>query len=1438
MPGATSLNLGLTLNGQGNPNSVFIFKTPSAVAYAFTANPNSKIHLINGAKACNVFWQVSGAVNIGAGATIRGNIIAHGAISMGAQDTLEGRALTVNGAITVSNGALGFLAYTPIGCGSPILVGPTAPTFVATGSYAVFATTGSASDCGTSRIIGDVGGNTVAPTGFNLDSITGTIHFNDPSTNAAAADLLLVYNYLLSLPYDIKLMDPAEFGHNLVLTPHAYQMDAAVTFTDTLYLDALGNPDAVFIIKTFGAFASTPGAKVIFQNGTQAKNVYWFCSAAVSIGANSIFKGAIIAHDAIDMLPGSKLSGRVFSTHGAISTCGMTASLPSLISTEPADQAACAGSSVSFSVTASGTALTYQWRKGTLNLVNGGNISGAATSTLTINPANLSDAGTNYNVIISGTAIPNDTSRNATLTINALPVPVISGPALVCIGTTGILYSTETTMTLYTWTITAGGLITAGTGTNSITVSWNTLGSQSVSVNYTNLSGCRATAPSVYNVIVDAIPIPIIAGPASVCAGSTGKVYSTEINMAAYSWTVSSGGLITAGSGTNSITVSWNTTGPQTVSVTYNSAAGCPALSPTVYNVTVNALPIPVITGNPTACQGTANTYTTQVGQSAYQWVVSSGGQITAGQGTAVVSVTWNASGPQTLSVNYTNSGGCSSSAPATYAVTVNSSPVPTISGLNSVCVNSTGIIYTTQPGMNNYQWNITGGLITAGGTTTSNTATVTWNATGAQSISANYSNASGCIASTPVIYPVTILPLTGPAGLIMGPVTACQGASGYEYQTDPIANAAGYNWTIPVGGAITAGANTNIITVSYGTNAVPGYVMVYGLGLCNNGSPSQLLVAVNTSPNPVITGPTTACAGISGNVYTTEPGMFAYEWVVSADGLITAGAGTNSVTVTWVAPGSNMVSVNYTNTDGCDAITPFVYNVTINALPSPSISGSAINCQGTTSTYTTQTGESGYLWSVSPGGQILTGQGTSSVNVKWNGSGPETVSVNYTNINGCTAIAPATYSVTVNASPVPTITGTTELCATSGYYTYTTEPGMGAYTWSISSGGSIFTGQGTSILYVYWGVVGAQTVSLNYTSSNGCMAINPSLLTVNVYTIPGAAGAVSGPGTVCAGQQDVVYSVLPVLNATAYAWNLPAGAIVTNGAYTNSITVSFAADAQSGSITAQGNTICGSGTASPALNVTVDPLPAAAGAITGSATVCSGAQDVAYSVGTIEIATGYSWSLPAGATIAGGANTNAITVNFGTASGNVSVAGTNACGPGLTSPAYSVNVSPKPDAPVVTLNGFVITSSYVSGNQWYHDGNAISGATAQTYTVPASQPGFYWTVVNLTGCASDESNHIYIQGVGINENTVAKYEVYPVPNDGLFTASLTYPVAASFNITVYNQLGVMIYQKNDILVNGTLEQHIDIRSAPAGIYTVVFANSDSKSIKKVLVIK
>lgn len=850
MPGTTSLNLGLTLDAQGNPNAVFIFKTPTAVAYAFTANPNSKINLINGAKACNVFWQVSGAVNIGGGATMRGNIIAHGAITMAAQDTLEGRALTVNGAITISNGALGFLAYTPIGCGSPVLTGPAAPTFVASGSYAVFATTGAATDCGTSRIIGDVGGNTIPPTGFNPDSVTGTIHFNDPSTQAAAADLLLVYNYLLGLPYDIKLLDPAEFGHNLVLTPHTYQMDAAVSFTDTLYLDAQGNTDAIFIIKTYGAFASSVGSKIILKNGTQAKNVYWFCTGAVNIGSNSVFKGAIIAHDAILMVAGTKLEGRVFSTHGALTTCGITASLPSPISSGPGDQTVCAGSSVNFIVSATGTGLSYQWRKGSLPLTNGGNISGVSNDTLIINPVYISDAAPDYNVIISGTNMPNYTSRNAVLAVNPLPVVFnVNGGGGYCTGGTGVAVGLSGSATGINYKLYNGEiLVTSLPGTNAALEFGLQTTTGAYTVEATNsVTNCVNMMNGIATVTINSSPLPTLSGSADICVNSQ-YYYTTDQGMTGYVWTISAGGTLIGPGNGNVIQVLWNIPGDQSVSVTYANTNGCYPAVPTALFVIVNPLPgnATNINGTTTVCGGEQGVvYSTNPIPNAYNyiWTLPAGASIASGIGTPSITVNY---GPYSPSGNVTMYGEnlCGGGEPSSLAVTVN--PLPsvagTISGEESVCKGSTGVIYSVEPitDVINYHWTLpTGATIVSGANT--NTITVNFSLSAISgNITVYGSNSCGNGEASPDFeVTLNLIPAT-PVATANGEVVSSNAPDGNQWYYEGIliegatdqtyqALLSGWYWTIvTLNGCISESSNHVYVLMVGIPEVVIGGVSIY----------------------------------------------------------------------------------------------------------------------------------------------------------------------------------------------------------------------------------------------------------------------------------------------------------------------------------------------------------------------------------------------------------------------------------------------------------------------------------------------------------------------------------------------------------------------------------------------------------------------------------
>lgn len=89
----------LTLDGQGDPNAVFIFKTASTLITASA----SHVSLINRAQACNVFWQVGSSVTLGTTSDFKGNILAFSSITDNGGSTVVGRFLARNAAVTLNN---------------------------------------------------------------------------------------------------------------------------------------------------------------------------------------------------------------------------------------------------------------------------------------------------------------------------------------------------------------------------------------------------------------------------------------------------------------------------------------------------------------------------------------------------------------------------------------------------------------------------------------------------------------------------------------------------------------------------------------------------------------------------------------------------------------------------------------------------------------------------------------------------------------------------------------------------------------------------------------------------------------------------------------------------------------------------------------------------------------------------------------------------------------------------------------------------------------------------------------------------------------------------------------------------------------------------------------------------------------------------------------
>lgn len=204
------------------------------------------------------------------------------------------------------------------------------PMMGLTSTYALYSSNGSISNSGMSFITGDIGTNVGMTTGFVALNVTGMIHLMpDMATGMCMGSLLTLYNSLNLLPVNVELLNPAQFGHNMILTPQTYHLNAATMLTDTLYLDAMGDPNAVFCIQINGALTTAANSRVILMNGAMSRNVFWKIEGAVTMSANTVMRGIVVSNNgAIVIESGSMLDGTAFTTTGAITVASSTVVTP------------------------------------------------------------------------------------------------------------------------------------------------------------------------------------------------------------------------------------------------------------------------------------------------------------------------------------------------------------------------------------------------------------------------------------------------------------------------------------------------------------------------------------------------------------------------------------------------------------------------------------------------------------------------------------------------------------------------------------------------------------------------------------------------------------------------------------------------------------------------------------------------------------------------------------------------------------------------------------------------------------------------------------------------------------------------------------------------------------------------------------------------------
>lgn len=421
----------------------------------------------------------------------------------------------------------------------------------------------------------------------------------------------------------------------------------------------------------------------------------------------------------------------------------------------------------------------------------------------------------------------------------------------------------------------------------------------------------------------------------------------------------------------------------------------------------------------------------------------------------------------------------------------------------------------------------------------------------------------------------------------------------------------------------------------------------------------------------------------------------------------------------------------------------------------------------------------------------------------------------------------------------ISSISGPSTVCAGSAGNIYSVDPIANAtlYNWTIPQGATITSGDGTNSITVSFqpsAVSGQFTV---FASSGSCYTPTSNPLSVTVLTLPLTPGPILGTQLVCEGEQNVQYSVTPLSGTNTYNWTVPSGVQIISGQGTNIIIVSFNSGAVAGNITVSATNSCGNGPVSAPLFVDVAPLPATPGAISGPTIFCSPATNLVYSVAPVANAYGYVWTVPSGATINSGANTNTITVTFSTnaVSGDILVRGTNGNCLGAQSAPLAVTVNPTPPQPVVSSHGDTLISSSETGNQWYLDGTAIPGATGKKHV--AVYAGYYSVQVTLNDCASVFSNSVLILPVGLPEPVKnSGFVIFPNPSNGNFSVEGFASQNDEYNVSILNNLGAIVWRRTALQLSGNYNFVVDANGLKAGSYTVELSNSKTTSRQKLII--
>lgn len=644
--------------------------------------------------------------------------------------------------------------------------------------------------------------------------------------------------------------------------------------------------------------------------------------------------------------------------------------------------------------------------------------------------------------------------------------------------------------------------------------------------------------------------------------------------------------------------------------------------------------------------------------------------------------------------------------------------------------------------------------------------------------------------------------------------------------------------------------------TIPTGTPAGTGYrIRVVSSTPPVTGTDNGADITVHPVPNTSAITPTTAvCVGDNVVYSVTATSGSTYNWSVTG-GTVISGAGTNSVTINWTTAGSQTITVTETNSNGCVG-TPVTVTITVNSCtvnittgtitPLSYCAGDAISIPFTTN----GTFSAGNIFTAELSNSMgsfatTTTLGTlalSGTNPSGTISGTIPLSTTASNLYRVRVVSSAPAStgtdnganITINqkdAFPITVTYKDTIVCVGSNGV-YTINNNQDTYNWTVSGGGTIISGSGTSSITVSWTTAGNYTVTANGTT--GACNNTPAVINVQVIAPQPASVSISPTG-VCAGQV-VLLTATPTNGGTSptYQWFINGNPVsgATASTFTTPGTL-VAGDIISVQMTSNG--IC----VSP--NTATAQIVVSNGSVAGTAnqnqTICPGQN-------TLITLTGYSgniqWQSSADnvtfTNIPGATNDTLLINGLTQTTYYRAEVTTGSCTPNLsnvvqiivsTKPKADFTANPNPASlPDATVN-FTNNSTNAVSYQWFFgDGNTSTQTspsniyTAQgTYTVTL-------IATSLLGCTDTIRKTVTVLPEG---STMFVPNIFTPNGDGF--NDVFAPVFQNYTnikIQIFNRWGNKVYEGNDYWKPSS--------DMPDGVYTYIITavNRENKTDTRV----